>query len=545
MKLIIGFIIAACAYGQGVANYTQTGLVDAHGANWIPPTYTFASPPISPATGTVYIFTDASATGVCTGGGSSLATCRWSGSTYAPVGGGGGAVGPTGPTGPSASLGAVVPYTSNHTTGAGDCASWLTFSGVGVTATLQSPPTNPCPMSIQDIDATNNITVSRNGLLLYYRGGTTSNITLTPGQSVTIQTDGTNYFASDGPPGAAGPTGPSGPAGPTGAAGTTTARGAYSSGTTYAQGDLVTDSSILYASLSAGNIAHTPASSPTFWAPQAGSAGPAGATGPTGPTGPSGPGGPTNGVIDKTANYTLTSGDEGVLFRFSGTTLTASLPAAAPTASWYALIENINASPVTLSRNGLLINGAASNITLQQFQRTVCLSDGTNYSCNVPLVQGTGITLTPASNGLTVSASSTSTDTKCFDLGTDNAAADLIDADIGPQGRIFMIPATVTIIEITVAANAGSPNVILQKNHTGTATDLVSATLATAASGAVACAATGSTCLDGTSKSGTVSIVTAGSANVLAAGDWIQTKTGSGFASTGAKRLSVCATYTR
>jgi len=136
------------------------------------------------------------------------------------------------------------------------------------------------------------------------------------------------------------------------------------------------------------------------------------------------------------------------------------------------------------------------------------------------------------------------TRTSCFDFGTDNASSDLVDADIGPQGRIFMVPVAGTVIEVTVSANAGTPSVILQKNHTGTATDLVSAQLATAASGAVACAATGSACLDGTAKSGTVTIVTAASANVLAAGDWIQTKTGSGFASTGAKRLSACVTYT-
>ena len=132
----------------------------------------------------------------------------------------------------------------------------------------------------------------------------------------------------------------------------------------------------------------------------------------------------------------------------------------------------------------------------------------------------------------------------CFNFGADNASADLADADIGPQGRVFMVPVAATVTEITVAANAGTPNVIVQKNHAGAATDLVSGTLATGAAGIVACAATGAACLDGSAKSGTVTLVTAGSANVLAAGDWIQTKTGSGFASTGAKRLSVCVTYT-
>jgi len=54
----------------------------------------------------------------------------------------------------------------------------------------------------------------------------------------------------------------------------------------------------------------------------------------------------------------------------------------------------------------------------------------------------------------------------------------------------------------------------------------------------------GANCLAGEAKDGTVTITTAGSANVLAAGDYIQTKTGSGFASTGAKRLSICLTWT-
>ncbi len=154
-------------------------------------------------------------------------------------------------------------------------------------------------------------------------------------------------------------------------------------------------------------------------------------------------------------------------------------------------------------------------------------------------------TLGRGADGANGSAVTTTTQTSCFDFGSDNASSDLSDADIGPQGRIFMLPVSSTILEITVSANAGTPSVIVQKNHTGSATDLISGALATASSGAVACASTAATCIDGTSKSGAVSIVTAGAANVLAAGDWIQTKTGSSFASSGAKRLSVCITCVR
>ena len=90
MRFIVALLIAAACFGQARQNVVQTGTVDARGANWLPPSSTFASPPATPATGSVYIFTDASAVGTCSGGGSSLATCRWSGSAWAAVGGGGG-----------------------------------------------------------------------------------------------------------------------------------------------------------------------------------------------------------------------------------------------------------------------------------------------------------------------------------------------------------------------------------------------------------------------------------------------------------------------
>ena len=96
MRFTIVLIFSAACFGQGKQNVFQTGVVDAHGANWIPPTSTFASPPSSPLGGSVYIFTDASAVGSCSGGGSALAFCRWSGSAWTAVGGGGTAAGSDG-----------------------------------------------------------------------------------------------------------------------------------------------------------------------------------------------------------------------------------------------------------------------------------------------------------------------------------------------------------------------------------------------------------------------------------------------------------------
>jgi hypothetical protein len=71
-------------------NSLETGFINAGAAGWIPPTTTFASPPGSPATGSVYVFTDALTSGAAVGGGSALSTCRWSGSAWVSAGGSGG-----------------------------------------------------------------------------------------------------------------------------------------------------------------------------------------------------------------------------------------------------------------------------------------------------------------------------------------------------------------------------------------------------------------------------------------------------------------------
>src|SRR5271169_1629741 len=94
MQLRLGILalIAIVCFGQGKQNVAQTGIVDAHAAQWIPPAATFASPPSSPQPGSVYIFTDATSVGTCSGGGApnTFATCRWSGSGWQAVSGSGG-----------------------------------------------------------------------------------------------------------------------------------------------------------------------------------------------------------------------------------------------------------------------------------------------------------------------------------------------------------------------------------------------------------------------------------------------------------------------
>lgn len=118
-------------------------------------------------------------------------------------------------------------------------------------------------------------------------------------------------------------------------------------------------------------------------------------------------------------------------------------------------------------------------------------------------------------------------------IGADNGP-DLVTADIAPQGRQCFIPLASTVIEVTVAADAGTPAVVVAKNHAGTLTSL-NTSLATASAGAPACANVSGNCIDGTTPASTLSVT------ALAAGDWLETRT-SATAST-AKRMSVTITY--
>ncbi len=122
-------------------------------------------------------------------------------------------------------------------------------------------------------------------------------------------------------------------------------------------------------------------------------------------------------------------------------------------------------------------------------------------------------------------------------IGADNGPA-LSTADIAPQGRQCFVPAPAHVVEITVAADGGTPAVVVARNHAGILTDL-SAPVASGASGVPGCAnAAGSgTGIDGATTCG-VQVTTA----ALGAGDWIETHT-SGSAST-AKRMTVSVTYT-
>jgi hypothetical protein len=92
MKRLLVIALLSCApmYPQAKETRTTTGTRNDAALIWIVPTRTFAGYASGSTAGEVYVFTDASASGTCTGGGSARALCRWTGSAWESIGGGGG-----------------------------------------------------------------------------------------------------------------------------------------------------------------------------------------------------------------------------------------------------------------------------------------------------------------------------------------------------------------------------------------------------------------------------------------------------------------------
>jgi hypothetical protein len=126
--------------------------------------------------------------------------------------------------------------------------------------------------------------------------------------------------------------------------------------------------------------------------------------------------------------------------------------------------------------------------------------------------------------------------TSCMAIGANNAAAALANADLGPFSRYFFFPAASTVVEIEVAADDGTPNIIVGRSRAGSIVNLTSGALATAASGGIACSNTGGTTgLDGATTCSSTLQNTA-----INAGDWLTLV--SGTAGGTAKEMTVCVT---
>ena len=113
------------------------------------------------------------------------------------------------------------------------------------------------------------------------------------------------------------------------------------------------------------------------------------------------------------AGYTVVAADQGKLVSVTNANpQTISLPSSAQAVGWWIAIENTGTGTWTVSRNGLNIDGAASNVTLTTNQGILVYSDGSNYFTQrgVGGAGGGSVTTTgsPASGNLTKFSGATS-----------------------------------------------------------------------------------------------------------------------------------------
>jgi hypothetical protein len=187
--------------------------------------------------------------------------------------------------------GGVAVKTADYTATAADCGKLIVFNSSSAHS-LTLPAATPFAqwnISVQNIGS-GTVTVSPNGLNL---DGAVSSLTLTQAQGLAISTDAANYFSE---------------------------RGAV-------------------------NVA---------------------------------PG--IGGVAAKTADYTAVTSDSGkLLIMNSGSAHTITLPASPPSSTWMIAVQNVGAGSLTISRGGLLIDTASSDLSLTTGQGTLIWCDGSNY----------------------------------------------------------------------------------------------------------------------------------------------------------------------
>lgn len=87
----------------------------------------------------------------------------------------------------------------------------------------------------------------------------------------------------------------------------------------------------------------------------------------------------TAGVNSQTVGYTPVLADSGKMIVMNGSSLTLTLPNPPLAPNWSISITNLNGTALTISRNGLLIDGVSSNLSLATNLGVTILTDGTNY----------------------------------------------------------------------------------------------------------------------------------------------------------------------
>lgn len=127
----------------------------------------------------------------------------------------------------------------------------------------------------------------------------------------------------------------------------------------------------------------------------------------------SGSGNTLNGTVTYTSNQTASSGDAGKLVIMNCSSACAyTLPATQPTTTWNIWLISTGSTVATVTLGGSdTFNGSASAPVLNSFRVVPIWANtatSTDYRGDAPLVAGTNVTFTAASNGMTIAASGSS-----------------------------------------------------------------------------------------------------------------------------------------
>jgi hypothetical protein len=189
---------------------------------------------------------------------------------------------------------------------------------------------------------------------------------------------------------------------------------------------------------------------------------------------------------------------------------------------------------VTPGNAWTIVPNSSGTLTIQQGQSCVFKVDtnvGTQWDADchdLPATYGANLNVTRGTFGPTVTATvpsgGTSAATQVCELpvGDQSSTIAIQSVQLGPQQHLCYVPIASTVLEIDVAADTGTSNIIVGRNHAGAVSNLTSSALATGSSGAVACSrAAAGLCVDGVTTASATLQNTA-----IAAGDYIELVSG-------------------
>jgi hypothetical protein len=176
---------------------------------------------------------------------------------------------------------------------------------------------------------------------------------------------------------------------------------------------------------------------------------------------------PYRAVNTQTTSYTLTANDLGKLVVMNCSSACTATLYGSPQQGYYGAIESIGATVATVSLNSKNFNGSSSVPVLNSFRPLDFFSDGSNYFGRSPVVAGTDLAFTAASNGLTIAVGAATINAQ---TGTSYT---LVSSD---NGKIVTL-SNASAITLTVPAGLGSGfNCLLVQLGAGQVTPTASST---------------------------------------------------------------------